>query len=73
MLPQDQCQEAKGRLNLAKCFKQEVYLSFHYMRYNVDAAFLPFLIFPIASLLYREADIFEILRSLACNKACIIF
>ncbi|KAJ6011580.1 hypothetical protein N7451_002992 [Penicillium sp. IBT 35674x] len=73
MVTQDQFQEAKSRLDLAKYLKQEIHLSYHYMRSNVDTAFLPFFIFPMASLLHREANLFETLRSLACNKACKIF
>jgi hypothetical protein len=45
--------------------KDEMKLSYYYMRSNLDAAFLPFPIFATASLLYREAETDEMLSSIA--------
>ncbi|KAJ5241648.1 uncharacterized protein N7469_003239 [Penicillium citrinum] len=45
--------------------KHEVYLTYRLMRSNVDAAFVPFPIFTTASLLYRGAELDEILHTIA--------
>ena len=44
--------------------KHEVFLSYYYMRSNLDAAFLPFPIFTTASLLYRRAEFDVALHSI---------
>jgi hypothetical protein len=49
--------------------KHEVFLSYRYMRSNLDAAFLPFPIFTTASLLYRRAEFDVVLYSIARKTA----
>lgn len=48
--------------------KREICLTYYLMKSNVDAAFLPVLIFTMASLLYRRAQSIEILRGMLCMK-----
>ncbi|RJE20249.1 hypothetical protein PHISCL_07406 [Aspergillus sclerotialis] len=65
MTPYDKCLRS---IQYAKLLyhpiKREACLIYGLMKSNVDAAFLPFLTFTTASLLYRGAEVDEMLRSL---------
>lgn len=54
--------------SLYRVITHEIFLGYHFTKYNIDAGILPFPIFTAASLLHRGAHYSETMTAMACMK-----